>query len=97
MDSGICLAAGKGSLSVKYHWARKTGRRHCAAVERVGGFNKLTNGKEYWVFKQLRVTAALAQEFNISVQNLPVKSSRLEESIYILSDVYINNFFYGLQ
>ena len=27
-------------------------RRHCPAVERVGGFNKLTNGKAYLVFKQ---------------------------------------------
>ena len=29
-------------------------RRHCPAVERVGGFNKLTNSKAYWVFKQLQ-------------------------------------------
>ena len=31
---------------------RLAGRRHCPAVERVGGFNKLTNSKAYWVFKQ---------------------------------------------
>ena len=27
------------------NWERKTGRRHCPVVERVGGFNKLTNSK----------------------------------------------------
>ena len=29
------------------NWTRETGRRHCPAVERVGGFNKLTHSKAY--------------------------------------------------
>ena len=40
---------------------------------------------------------ALALELKISGQNSLVKSSRLYESVYILSDVYINYFLYGLQ
>ena len=34
------------------NWERKTGGRHCPAVDRAGGYNKLTNSKAYWVFKQ---------------------------------------------
>ena len=30
----------------------RAGMRHCPAVEKVGGFNKLTNSKTYWVFRQ---------------------------------------------
>ena len=40
------------------NWERKIGRRHCPVVERVGGFNKLTNSNAYWAITAPLVTAS---------------------------------------
>ena len=44
------------------NWERKIGRRHCPAVERVGGFNKLTNSKGI----EEEARKLQTSEFNIS-------------------------------